>query len=57
MRLTGLGTAFLCRDRDVSPMFALLFKMHHAFGNGLNALEIGLRVLDEGELRGDGARN
>jgi WS/DGAT/MGAT family acyltransferase len=37
--------------------FGLLFKMHHAFGDGLNALEIGLRVVDEIKLRGDGARN
>ncbi|HJT03976.1 MAG TPA: wax ester/triacylglycerol synthase family O-acyltransferase [Pseudonocardiaceae bacterium] len=26
--------------------FAVLFKMHHAFGDGLNALEIGAQVLD-----------
>jgi diacylglycerol O-acyltransferase len=32
--------------------FAVLFKMHHAFGDGLNALEIGLRVVDEVKLRG-----
>ncbi|MBV8992904.1 MAG: wax ester/triacylglycerol synthase family O-acyltransferase [Pseudonocardiales bacterium] len=31
--------------------FAVLFKMHHAFGDGLNALEIGLRVLDEFPMR------
>ncbi len=36
--------------------FGLLFKMHHAFGDGLNALEIGLRVVDEVKLRGDGVR-
>jgi WS/DGAT/MGAT family acyltransferase len=35
--------------------FAVLFKMHHAFGDGLNALEIGLQVLDEVELRDGGA--
>jgi WS/DGAT/MGAT family acyltransferase len=34
--------------------FAVLFKMHHAFGDGLNALEIGLRVVDEFRLRGGG---
>lgn len=32
--------------------FAVLFKMHHAFGDGLNALEIGLRVVDEVKLQG-----
>ncbi len=26
---------------------AVLFKLHHAFGDGLNALEIGVRVLDD----------
>jgi diacylglycerol O-acyltransferase / wax synthase len=36
--------------------FAVLFKMHHALGDGLNALEIGVRVLDEIRLRGAGAR-
>lgn len=35
--------------------FAVLFKLHHAFGDGLNALEIGLRVLDECQLRASGA--
>ncbi|MBV9730763.1 MAG: wax ester/triacylglycerol synthase family O-acyltransferase [Pseudonocardiales bacterium] len=34
--------------------FAVLFKMHHALGDGLNALEIGVRVLDEFRLRGGG---
>jgi WS/DGAT/MGAT family acyltransferase len=37
--------------------FAVLFKMHHAFGDGLNALEIGLRVADEFTLRGGGTRS
>jgi diacylglycerol O-acyltransferase / wax synthase len=37
--------------------FAVLFKMHHALGDGLNALEIGVRVLDEVRLRGGGARS
>lgn len=35
--------------------FAVLFKMHHAFGDGLNALEIGVRVLDEFPMRAGGA--
>ncbi|HVE95775.1 MAG TPA: wax ester/triacylglycerol synthase domain-containing protein, partial [Pseudonocardiaceae bacterium] len=35
--------------------FALLGKMHHAFVDGLNALEIGLGVLDEVRLRDGGA--
>jgi diacylglycerol O-acyltransferase len=34
---------------------AVLFKMHHAFGDGLNALEIGVRVLDGVALPGGGA--
>ncbi|MFZ0122365.1 MAG: wax ester/triacylglycerol synthase family O-acyltransferase [Pseudonocardiaceae bacterium] len=37
--------------------FAVLLKMHHALGDGLNALEIGLQVLDEVAPRGDGARS
>ncbi|MGH3783540.1 MAG: wax ester/triacylglycerol synthase family O-acyltransferase [Pseudonocardiaceae bacterium] len=37
--------------------FAVLFKMHHAFGDGMNALEIGLRVVDEVTLRGDGGKS
>ncbi len=37
--------------------FGVLFKMHHAFGDGFNALEIGVRVLDEFTLRGGGARS
>jgi diacylglycerol O-acyltransferase len=37
--------------------FAVLFKMHHAFGDGLSALEIGMRVLDEFRLRGGGIRS
>jgi diacylglycerol O-acyltransferase / wax synthase len=37
--------------------FAVLFKMHHAFGDGLNALAIGLRVLDEVRLRDGGGRS
>ncbi|MBA2474139.1 MAG: wax ester/triacylglycerol synthase family O-acyltransferase [Pseudonocardiales bacterium] len=36
--------------------FAVLFKMHHAFCDGLSALEIGLRVVDEVKPRGGGAR-
>jgi WS/DGAT/MGAT family acyltransferase len=36
--------------------FAVLFKMHHAFGDGLNALAIGLRVLDEVRLGDGGGR-
>ncbi len=35
---------------------AVLFKMHHAFGDGLNALEIGVQVLDEFARRAGGAR-
>ncbi|MDQ3761289.1 MAG: wax ester/triacylglycerol synthase family O-acyltransferase [Actinomycetota bacterium] len=35
--------------------FAVLFKIHHAVGDGLNALEIGSRVLDELSSRGGGA--
>lgn len=34
--------------------FAVLFKMHHAFGDGLNAREIGVRVLDQFPLGGGG---
>lgn len=41
------------RDWD---RFGVLFKMHHAFGDGFNALEIGVRVLDEFTLRGGRAR-
>jgi diacylglycerol O-acyltransferase / wax synthase len=37
--------------------FAVLFKMHHAFGDGLNALGIGLRVVDELTMRGGGSRS
>jgi diacylglycerol O-acyltransferase len=37
--------------------FAVLFKIHHALGDGLNALEIGIRALDEVRLRGGGARS
>ena len=33
--------------------FAVLFKMHHAFGDGLSALGIGLRLLDEFPRGGD----
>jgi len=33
--------------------FAVLFKMHHALGDGLNALEIGVRMLDTRPIRGD----
>jgi len=36
---------------------AVLFKMHHALGDGLNVLEVGLRVLDEVRLRDGGARS
>ncbi|MGH3774004.1 MAG: wax ester/triacylglycerol synthase family O-acyltransferase [Pseudonocardiaceae bacterium] len=36
--------------------FAVLFKMHHALGDGLNVLEVGLRVLDEVRLRDGGTR-
>lgn len=32
--------------------FAVLFKMHHAFGDGLNALEIAAQILDEAGPRG-----
>jgi WS/DGAT/MGAT family acyltransferase len=35
--------------------FAVLVKMHHAFGDGLSALDIGLRVLDEFRPRNGGA--
>jgi diacylglycerol O-acyltransferase len=37
--------------------FAVLFKMHHAFGDGLNALEIGVGVLDEYPMRAGGTRS
>ncbi|OLE27489.1 MAG: hypothetical protein AUG49_05190 [Catenulispora sp. 13_1_20CM_3_70_7] len=37
--------------------FAVLFKMHHAFGDGLTVLEIGLRVLDEFPMRAGGMRS
>ncbi|MDQ4104547.1 MAG: wax ester/triacylglycerol synthase family O-acyltransferase [Actinomycetota bacterium] len=33
--------------------FAVLVKTHHAFGDGLNALEIGIQVLDGFRPRGD----
>ncbi|MGH3870956.1 MAG: wax ester/triacylglycerol synthase family O-acyltransferase [Pseudonocardiaceae bacterium] len=35
--------------------FAVLVKMHHAFGDGLSALDIGFQVLDEARSR-DGGR-
>ncbi len=35
--------------------FAVLFKMHHAVGDGLSALDIGFRVLDESKSRDGGA--
>ncbi|HEX2264189.1 MAG TPA: wax ester/triacylglycerol synthase family O-acyltransferase [Pseudonocardiaceae bacterium] len=35
--------------------FAILVKMHHALGDGLSALDIGLRVLDESRPRNGGA--
>jgi diacylglycerol O-acyltransferase / wax synthase len=34
--------------------FGVLFKLHHAFGDGMGALEIGLRMLDEITLGGRG---
>lgn len=34
---------------------AVLFKIHHALGDGLSVREIGMRVLDEVSLRGSGA--
>jgi diacylglycerol O-acyltransferase len=36
--------------------FGVLFKLHHAFGDGMGVLEIGRQVLDEVTLRGRGAR-
>ncbi|MGH3902244.1 MAG: wax ester/triacylglycerol synthase family O-acyltransferase [Pseudonocardiaceae bacterium] len=37
--------------------FAVLVKMHHAFGDGLSALDIGFRVLDGIRSRDGGATN
>jgi WS/DGAT/MGAT family acyltransferase len=36
--------------------FGVLFKLHHAFGDGMGALEIGLQLLDEVTLGGRGSQ-